>query len=240
MFNQTAALYDLIYGSFKDYGAEAAKIASWLAAVRPGVRTVLDVACGTGEHARLLTERFGLAVDGIDLEPAFVEIAQRKNPNGRFVLADMTDFHLGRRYDAVMCLFSSIGYLRTLDRVQQAIARFREHLAPGGAIVVEPWFPPGVLTDGYRSTDVGEAPDVRVVRHACTEVDGLVSRPHFDYDIVDHGRASRASEVHELGLFTVEEMRAAFEANGLWVEYDPKGLIGRGLYVATEPGVGVR
>jgi hypothetical protein len=27
-------------------------------------------------------------------------------------------------------------------------------------------------------------------------------------------------------------MRGAFEVNGLVVEYDPKGLIGRGLYVA--------
>ena len=57
---------------------------------------------------------------------------RRKHPAGRFVLADMSDFHLGRHYDAVICLFSSIGYVRTLDRVTHAIGRFRDHLAPGG------------------------------------------------------------------------------------------------------------
>lgn len=232
MFSESAELYDLIYSTFKNYEAETEQLATLLARVRPGVRTVLDVACGTGEHARLLTERHGLSVDGVDLDPAFVRIAQEKNPAGRFVEADMCDVDLGRRYDAVVCLFSSIGYVRTLDRVAQAIGRFKAHLAPNGVIIVEPWLAPGVLTDGYFSTTVGERDGVRVERRSRTEVEGRNSRLHFDYDITDGGGSRTASEVHELGLFTVEEMHQAFASNGLDVDYDPKGLIGRGLYVA--------
>ena len=51
MFTASAEFYDLIYSTFKDYAAEAAQIASVLRRVNPGCRTVLDVACGTGEHA---------------------------------------------------------------------------------------------------------------------------------------------------------------------------------------------
>ena len=232
MYSESAELYDLIYSSFKNYEAETTSIATLLRSANPACRTVLDVACGTGEHARLLAERHGLSVDGVDLDATFVEIARRKRPTGRFVLADMTDFDLGRRYDAVMCLFSSIGYVRTVDRLTRAIGRFREHLAPGGVIVVEPWFPPGVMTYGYTSTDVGESGGLRVVRRARTEIDDRLSRLHFDYDITQHGQTRHVSEIHELGLFTLEEMRGAFEVNGLVVDYDPKGLIGRGLYVA--------
>ena len=232
MFSESAALYDLIYSTFKNYEAETEQLATVLARVRPGVRTVLDVACGTGEHARLLAERHGLLVDGIDLDPTFVQIAQQKHPAGRFVEADMCDFDLGRQYDAVVCLFSSIGYVRTLNRVAQAIGRFKAHLSPGGVVVVEPWLAPGVLTDGYFSTTVGERDGVHVERRSHTEVDGRLSRLHFDYDITDGSGSRKASEVHELGLFTVDEMRQAFESNGLEVDYDPKGLIGRGLYVA--------
>ena len=64
------------------------------------------------------------------------------------------------------------------------------------------------------------------------EVDGRISRLHFEYLI---GRASgieRAAEVHELGLFTVEEMLGCFHGAGLRVEHDPKGPFDRGLYVA--------
>jgi len=232
MFSESAALYDIIYATFKNYEAESATIAALLERERPGCRTVLDVACGTGEHARLLAERHGLLVDGIDLDPAFVEIARRKHPAGTFAVADMRDFHLPRRYDAVICLFSSIGYLRTLDRVSEALACFREHLAPGGVVIVEPWFAPGIMQHGYVASNVGESEAVRVERHSRTEIDGRLSRIHFEYDITDAHGTRHASEVHELGLFTPDEMRAAFEANGLVVDYDPVGLIGRGLYVA--------
>jgi SAM-dependent methyltransferase len=95
-----------------------------------------------GEHARLLTDQ-GFAVDGLDIESAFVRIASAKNPAGRFVVADMSDFQLPNRYDALLCLFSSIAYLRTLERVTRALACVRDHLAPGGVALVEPWFPPG-------------------------------------------------------------------------------------------------
>jgi len=239
VYSESAELYDLIYASFKNYEAETDQLFDLLSRARPGLRTVLDVACGTAEHARLLAERHGLSVDGIDLDPTFVRIAQQKHPVGSFVVADMCEFDLGRRYDAVMCLFSSIGYLRTIDRVTRAIARFRDHLAPGGVIIVEPWFPPGVMTYGYTSTDVGEAGGLRVVRRARTEIDGRSSRLVFEYDITQNGETRHAREVHELGLFTLDEMRGAFEANDLAVDYDPKGLTGRGLYVARIKGVRV-
>ena len=232
MFSESAELYDLVYSSFKQYATETDAVAAIIRSVNPNARTVLDVACGTGEHARLLGERHGFEVDGVDLDPVFVRIAAGKNPSGRFVTSDMCNFHLGRRYDAVLCLFSSIGYVRTVDGVTSAIACFREHVAPSGVIIVEPWLAPGVLADGYVSSAVNEAGGVRVERRARTEVDGRMSRLHFDYDVLDHGRAYQATEVHELGLFTVDEMRGAFEINGLSVEHDPNGLTGRGLYVA--------
>ena len=106
MSSVTAEIYDAIY-AFKDYAGEALKIRQLIAWERPGAKTILDVACGTGEHAKLLSADF--EVDGIDLEPKFVEIARAKNPAGNFSIADMRAFDLKKRYDVVQCLFSSIG-----------------------------------------------------------------------------------------------------------------------------------
>jgi SAM-dependent methyltransferase len=231
MFNASAEYYDIIYAAFKDYATEVAQVARLLRRLSPQCHTVLDVGCGTGEHARGLAAD-GFVVDGIDIEPAFVRIASLKHPAGRFIVADMSAFHLPDRYDAVLCLFSSIGYLRTLDRVTTALVCFREHLAPGGVILVEPWFRPGVLDPEKRFMDTGEANGVRVSRHSRIEIDGTLSRLLFDYEIDEHGEVRRASEVHELGLFTTEEMMRAFRDAALDVQHDPEGLTGRGLFTA--------
>lgn len=231
MFRASADYYDLIYSTFKDYPAEARGIAALLRKLHPHCRSILDVACGTGEHARLLAAD-GFEVDGLDLDPAFVRIARQKHPAGRFFEADMSDFHLPHRYDAVVCLFSSIGYLKTMESITAALRCFREHLAEGGIVLVEPWFPPGVLKAGQLSVKTGEADGVRATRTSHLELDGRLSRILFDYEIDDHGTTRKASEVHELAMFTTEEMMSAFQAAGLEATHAPKGLTDRGMFVA--------
>ena len=114
MFSKSAELYDKIYFEFKDYEAEAQMINESINRENPSAQKILDVACGTGEHARILREKYGFDVDGIDLNDKLISLAQRKNPIGNFNNADMVDFDLGKSYDIVMCLFSSIGYVKTL------------------------------------------------------------------------------------------------------------------------------
>jgi SAM-dependent methyltransferase len=193
---------------------------------------VLDVGCGTGEHARLLASVHGFSMDGLDLDPAFVRIARAKHPAGRFVVADMSDFQLATRYDAILCLFSSIGYLKTLERVTRALRCFRGHLEPVGVALVEPWLTPEGVKIGPPSTRIAEAPGIRVERVGSMEIDGRMSRLRFEYTIETEWGTRYATEMHELGLFTVDEMLAAFAAAGLAAEHRPSGLGDRGLYVA--------
>lgn len=232
MFSESGEFYDAIYGAFKDYPAECARIATMLAAAQPKVRTVLDVACGTGEHVRILRVNHGLLADGLDLDPGLLAVARRKVPGAEFFEADMSSFALGRRYDAIVCLFSSIGYLRTLDRVTSALACFRHHLNAMGVIVVEPWFGPGVLRPGAGDTIYGEANGVRVSRTSRVTVVDQLSTIEFDYEITGDGGTRRVRETHELGLFTPDELLSSFREAGLSASYDPEGLTGRGLYVA--------
>src|SRR5262249_18305712 len=104
-------------------------------------------------------------VDGLDLESGFVEIAQTKVPSGRFVVADMRTFDLGRHYDVVQCLFSSIGYLTHGHEVIQALQCFRQHLAAGSVILVEPWFTPEIWKVGepFMAPPV-DRPDLKICR----------------------------------------------------------------------------
>jgi ubiquinone/menaquinone biosynthesis C-methylase UbiE len=235
MYTESAELYDAIY-AFKDYRSEARQLADLIRQSTPAARTVLDVACGMGEHARWLIADHGFSVDGLDLDEALLTVARQKVPGGRFIHADMEDFDLGRQYDAVLCLFSSIAYLVTLERVGHALACFRRHVAPGGVVLVEPWFEPGVIDPTRVSRHSGTLASGHVERVSHIDVDGRVSRIHFQYTIGTEAGRREASEVHELGLFTQDEMQRLFEASGFTASYSSPGLMGRGLWVARPAG----
>ena len=232
VFYASAEYYDAIYATIKDYRIEATTLAALLRAINPACKTILDVACGTAEHARHLVAA-GFMVDGLDNDETFLRIARAKNPACRFFLGDMSAFDLPDRYDAVVCLFSSIGYLLTLDRLVSALRCFRRHLAPGGIVVVEPWLEPGVIDPERLGRDEAVSEGVRVVRRSKIAVDGRVSRVWFDYEISDASGTRHAEEIHELGLFTADEILASFREAGLDAKHDPVGLrMNRGLFVA--------
>ena len=234
MFSKTAELYDLIYQQFKDYPEESQRIATLLERIHPKAQTILDVACGTGEHAYILGTEHGYKVDGLDLDPDFVRIARQKNPGGEFFCADMIDFELERSYDVVLCLFSSIGYVKTLENVRRTLEAFRRHLAPGGTVVVEPWFGPGQWQPGSVFMKTAETSGLKVCRMSHSVVEDLISILEFHYLIGSGEGIDHRKEIHELGLFTTEEMERCFIDAGLdVVEHDPEGLIGRGLFVAA-------
>jgi ubiquinone/menaquinone biosynthesis C-methylase UbiE len=200
---------------------------------RPDCRRVLDVACGTGEHARYLDGAHGFSVDGIDLDPALLRIARGKHPRGSYWQADMVDFDLGRRYDAVISLFSAIAYTVSVPRLRRALACFRRHLGPGGIVLVEPFLKPEDIRLGTTNTLTVEVGGIRVTRTSRSEVFDRLFRLYLDYQFEGPSSTESASEVHELGLFSVGEMLDSFRAAGLDAEYRSEGPSGRGLYVAT-------
>ncbi|MDP2471160.1 MAG: class I SAM-dependent methyltransferase [Candidatus Palauibacterales bacterium] len=233
MFTQSPELYDLIYGSFKDYSVESAAVAALLDQTAPGAHDILDVGCGTGEHARYLHCEHGYQVDGLDIEPGFNEIARAKLPGSSFWQRDMTEFSLGKSYDAVLCLFGSIAYVSNLERLRAALSSFRAHLRSGGIALVEPWLSPDEWNPGRVYVHTAESENLRVVRMSHSSVRGHVSVLRFHYLIGTPEGVEHREETHELGLFTRDEILSSFAEAGFdSVDYDPEGLIGRGMYVA--------
>ncbi|MCA1587582.1 MAG: class I SAM-dependent methyltransferase [Chloroflexi bacterium] len=230
MFAETADLYDLFY-EWKDYAGEAARIRELAEARAPGAHSLLDVACGTGRHLEHL--RAWYEVEGVDLDEGLLEVARRRLPDVRLGVADMRDFDLGRRFDVVTCLFSSIGYVGTPEALRSAIAAMGRHVAPGGMLLVEPWLTPETFDPAFPSRAiVVERPGLHGVRLNDSRVDGRLSVMDFHYLLARPGqRIEHVVETHTLGLFTDDEHRAAFEAAGLTVEHDESGLMGRGLWI---------
>ena len=232
MFEKSARLYDALY-SFKDYRQESLAISNLIREECPAAKTILDIACGTAEHDRYLAQDF--QVDGLDISPDFIAIARTKNPAGAYAVADMTDFSLERRYDVILCLFSSIGYVRTIEKVEKSLQCMAAHLNDYGVLLLEPWLTPANwITDGKIYMLTAETDDEKICRMSVSRRKGSLSIIEFHYLAGSIGEIESFLEQHELGLFTHEEMMDAFAHAGLAAEYDPNGLTGRGQYIARK------
>jgi SAM-dependent methyltransferase len=231
VFSRSARIYDAIYASIRDYPREAADLDRLIQERRPGARTLLDVACGTGAHLEHVAGRYD--VEGLDLEPEMLAVARERLPGVTFHEGDMASFDLGKRFDAVVCMFSSIGYVQTEERLGSAAAAFARHLEPGGVLVVEPWLGPDVWQDGYVAAVYVDEPELKISRMNVARRRGDVSVVDFHYLVATPDGVEHFTELHELGLFTVQQYLGAFRAAGLEAEHDPTGPMGRGLYIAT-------
>jgi dTDP-3-amino-3,4,6-trideoxy-alpha-D-glucopyranose N,N-dimethyltransferase len=235
MFSKSAQYYDEIYASIdKDYAAEASKAYEFIQNYKQSKgKQLLDVACGTGFHASLLSKYY--QVEGLDLDAKMLAVAKKKHPKIRFHQGDMMDFNLKKQFDVIVCLFSSIGYVKTKPRLQKAIKTMSGHLLPGGVLLVEPWFTPKQWNPRRAFMTQVNKPDLKIVRMSYSGQRRKISTIEFQYLIGTSKGIEHAVEIHELGLFTPKEYMDAFKTTGLIMTYDAEGLDGRGLYIGLKP-----
>jgi ubiquinone/menaquinone biosynthesis C-methylase UbiE len=228
LYTKSAKFYDALY-SFKDYTATSDKLHRLLQQLVPDAESLLDVACGTGKHLEYLRSYYH--VEGLDLNPDLLSIARRRCPGVPFHQANMVDFRLDHECDVITCLFSSIGYVKTVENLERTVSNMARHLTPGGVVVVEPWFTPESYWTGTITANFVDDPDLKIAWMYTSKVEERVSVLDINYLVGTPAGIDHFDERHEIGLFTREEYLGAFRGAGLETSYDAEGLFGRGMYI---------
>jgi len=233
-YRDLAKYYDLLY-SWKDYEKEVYVLKTLFSEhVRSEGRRLLDVGCGTGHHIRHLKDEY--ACTGLDISEEILEVARENVGGVEFVRADMVSFDLGREFDVITCLFSSIGYVRTYENLRKTFRNFAAHLVEGGAAFVEPWFTREALWVGRPSMSTYDGEDVKIARLNTTWIEGGLSVMDMHYLIAERDREVRhCVERHEMGLFEVDETLRIMEEARLESQFVSDALMpGRGMYIGVK------
>lgn len=103
--------------------------------------TTLDLCCGTGRHSIILSKR-GLTMIGLDLSKNLLNIAKRNMKHERvkfpLVRADMRHFPFRNEiFDAVICMFTSFGYLPSENEDIKSFKEIRRTLRKSGKFLLD-------------------------------------------------------------------------------------------------------
>ncbi|MFE5857447.1 class I SAM-dependent methyltransferase [Streptomyces sp. NPDC056500] len=230
---ELAKVYEIFYRSRgKDWASEAEDVVRLVRERRPDAASLLDVACGTGAHLATFHEGFEHA-EGLEIAPPMLELARQRLPGVPLHPGDMRDFSLGRTFDAVVCMFCSIGYLGTVEEMRSAVRSMAAHLPSGGVLVIEPWWFPDDHVEGYVAGDLGREDGLTVARISHSTLQGRATRMEVRFLVGDVSGIREFTEIDVLTLFTKEEYTEAFTAAGCSVEYLPGAPTGRGLFVGV-------
>jgi dTDP-3-amino-3,4,6-trideoxy-alpha-D-glucopyranose N,N-dimethyltransferase len=227
-YTRFANVYDDAY-HFIDYGRSAGWMRDLIHARHPDAQTLLELACGTGRYLELLAGDF--VVEGLDLSPEMLAKARTRVPSVPLHEGDMTEFRLDRRYDVVCCLFRSIGYVGTTQKLERAVAAMARHVAENGIVLIEPFFTPDAYWVNRVTLNDYKRDDLALAWMYVSEREASLARLRINCLVGTPAGVEHFVEVHELGLFTRDDFEKAFATAGLQLEYESDAPGGTGLYI---------
>lgn len=226
-FKAISTYYDALYVNDREYAPEAAKVKELL--TRHGVPSQADLlvlACGTGGHLPYFKDEY--RVSGLDLSEDMLAVARKKFPGTRFHLGNLIDFTLETTFDAMVCLYGSIGFVKTVDNLRASMKRIAAHLRPNGLALITPWSTVEEFQD-LLVVDAIDRPDWKIARMEQVRLkEPKLVEVTFHHLLGKDNEVTYHKQSLEIGLFSREEYISAMTDAGLEVVEEYKGTDVRG------------
>ena len=199
-YDEIAGYYDMIQGTGARYHEDVQRMHSLFRDYR--VKTVLDLACGTGSHLLELA-RLGYSCTGCDMSPRMLEMAGQKAAQAgldiQWLEGDMCHYHQDRIYDAVLGLYSFTTLVEDRD-FRQGLAGARQAVRDNGLFYFNLLNADFTGRDKIDNSSAGtpvsyldavvNRPDIRLVRINQAVFNGSVQDWTHIY-LVDEGKGVR-------------------------------------------------
>ena len=165
-----------------------------------GVRTLLDLGCGTGVVTRGIAASIGCVAVGVDPARPMLEVARRNTSSAsvEWIEGDARSIRLGRSFDLVIMTGNAFQGLVTVEDQAALLATIAAHLAPGGRFAFDSrnpearewleWTPD--LSRRVVNTKVYGA--VEIWDEAAMDAEGVVLDVVEHYRILESGKRLRS------------------------------------------------
>jgi len=143
-FQSYSKYYDLLYKD-KNYAAEAKYVASLVKKYAPNSKTMLELGCGSGNHAHYLVQD-GFEITGVERSIEMVEEAKKKQIDNFFpIQAEIENFSFNKReFDVAISLFHVISYITDNQLLVNSLRNINQHLKSGGFFIFDVWYSPAI------------------------------------------------------------------------------------------------
>lgn len=180
-------------------------------------KTILDLACGTGEMTSRLAKD-GFRAMGVDLSGEMLEIAQNKaytqNLKVQYIKQDMTALELFHTYDAVISFCDGFNYIVEKESLQKTFKLVHEYLNDHGLFIFD-------MSSAYKLkhvlgqnvfTETSEEV-IYIWENYYNEATKLLE---FDLTILQEhqGLYKRSDEVHIQRAYEINEIEVMLETAG--------------------------
>ena len=221
-----------------DYAEDAAH---WRQALRaklgPGRHSVLELGSGGGHTLSHLTADFDMTA--VDLSPEMLALSQELNPGVPHHQGDMREIRLDQTFDSV-AIHDAVCYLLSEADLMATFATAREHLRPGGVLLLSP----DHLAESYTSPTVlhwicNQAEPSFTVIEYCHDPDPMDTTIEslFFFLLTEGGELRVEQDRHLTGLFHSETWLRLLDEAGFEAELVSlpgyEGGYGGHLFVAT-------
>jgi SAM-dependent methyltransferase len=155
----------------------------------------------------------GIEIEGLDPAPEMLAICQQKLEGAGKIATlhqgTMESLDLGKKFHSIIIPGASFQLLIDPADAVLALNKIREHLEPGGQLLVSlyiPWFE--IVNDvaqgqwRLHKQSVRESDGAKVLCHTCTDIDRHAQLLNVwnRYEIIDGAGKIAATELHEMQL----------------------------------------
>ena len=177
---------------------------------------VLDLCCGHGRHAVILALT-GLQVTGLDLSEEYLRRAAANAAGAGVSLplvhSDMRQLPFEGRFDAVVNLFTSFGYLNSDAEDQRVLRQVFKALKPGGQFLIDlinrEWVVSNYVRDERKVVPNG------TVYQESREIDLALSRITNSFTVTTPDGTAHHTDGLTIRLYTLTELVRMLDTAGL-------------------------